>query len=58
MVNGKPEKVATVNNLTQVGSICNCSHTKLKPALPDIEAGKAASVITKSGTWVIRIVAS
>ncbi|KAH8080008.1 hypothetical protein HD553DRAFT_326317 [Filobasidium floriforme] len=34
------------------------SHTKLKPAFPDIEAGKAASVTTKSGTWVIRIVAS
>jgi hypothetical protein len=57
-VNGMPLKVATVYSLTQVGSICNCSHTKLKPALPDIEAGKAASVITKSGTWVIRIVAS
>jgi hypothetical protein len=40
------------------GKSFKVSHTKLKPALPDIEAGKAASVITKSGTWVIRIVAS
>jgi hypothetical protein len=56
--NGKPEKDVKVQGLTQVGYICNCTHTKLKKALPDIEPGKAASVTTKSGTWVIKTVDS